>query len=535
LVIIKKNYGGAMSLKILGPVFVFSALFLFGCDQEKTVQASDSESLFAKSNQVRDQKSLDSLANDTLLLDTLTKDTTSTDSLENDSLKKDTLVLDSIINDTNFIDNLYCSAPALVVDESTLYMQELEGTPVEGILVPGVCGNGLLLSEGESTSLNILLKDSMPVGTVEFWFKPSENFFDGAPKTLLGNDESRVHFFVKDGELIFQKNHADIHYFVKGLLDLDSGWNLIAGQWGNDSLSLAVNGKIIASIPHSYGYVPSTRFSENSNRIVIGEKSSCCMEALSQYESMSTSGAFDQIRISNKIRYEVKVLKADSLYIGNVKDAQINFGLSGDDTFYATSQSSSNMGALVCVTSAAYDNATLMRSLYEFILPDSIVENAIIDSAIFILNIDSWKDKRESTDETFVIHKILSSWNEGTGTSSGCSELGENYNTESINGVTAIERAYGVEWNEVGLGLNDTDASSKVYSSVVIPNHSMEEVAFNVTDLVKEWVETPSSNYGMLLRNLSESSRRFPNIPLFVSGNSTKVDSRPLLKVYYRH
>ena len=102
-----------------------------------------------------------------------------------------------------------------------------------------------------------------------------------------------------------------------------------------------------------------------------------------------------------KIRYEVKVLKADSLYIGNVKDAQINFGLSGDDTFYATSQSSSNMGALVCVTSAAYDNATLMRSLYEFILPDSIVENAIIDSAIFILNIDSWKDKRESTDETF--------------------------------------------------------------------------------------------------------------------------------------
>jgi hypothetical protein len=132
-------------------------------------------------------------------------------------------------------------------------------------------------------------------------------------------------------------------------------------------------------------------------------------------------------------------------------------------------------------------------------------------------------------------HKILSSWNEGTGTSSGCSELGENYNTESINGVTAIERAYGVKWNEVGLGLNDTDASSKVYSSIVIPNHSMEEVAFNVTDLVKEWVETPSSNYGMLLRNLSESSRRFPNIPLFVSGNSTKVDSRPLLKVYYRH
>jgi hypothetical protein len=526
-----------MSLKILGPVFVFSALFLFGCDQEKTVQASDSESLFAKSNQVRDQKSLDSLANDTLLLDTLTKDTTSTDSLENDSLKKDTLVLDSIINDTNFIDNLYCSAPALVVDESTLYMQELEGTPVEGILVPGVCGNGLLLSEGESTSLNILLKDSMPVGTVEFWFKPSENFFDADSRTLLGNDESRAHFFVKKGELIFQKNHSDIHYFVKGQLDLDSGWNLIAGQWGNGYLSLFVNGKLLAAVPHTEGYAPSTRFSMNSNRFMIGTKSYCCMEALGQYSSMNTSGSFDQVRVSDKARYTVnldKIVTFDSLDVKNVKDAQINFGLLSDSSFYATSQSSLNLGALVCLTASAYDNNTLMRSLYQFSI-DTLPEGAVIDSAIFILSIDSWKQKRVSTDETFVIHKILSSWNEGTGTSSGCSELGTDRNSASINGVTAVERFYGTEWNEVGLGLNDSDASAKIYSSVVIPNYSKDQVVFTVTELVNEWVKNPSSNNGMLLRNLSEISGRFPNIPLFVSGNSANEDGQPVLKLYYHY
>lgn len=525
-----------MSLKYFVPIVAISALFLLGCDQDKMVQTSDSESLLAKSNRVCDNNSSNCLVNDTIPLDTLTNDTIPLDTLTKDSIFADSLKNDSLINDTNTIDNLYCSSPALVVDEFTLYMQELEGIPVQGSLVKGVCGNALALSKKESASLNILLKDYMPVGTVEFWFKPGKDFFDDVPKTLLGNDESRVHFFVKDGDLIFQKNHPDIHYYVKAKLDLDSGWNLIAGQWGDEFLSLVVNGKTIASVPHSYGYVPSTRFSENSNRIVIGKKSDCCMEALNQYYSMSTSGAFDQVRVSNIARYSIKELKADSLYIGNVKDAQINFGLSDEeDSFYATSQSSLNMGALICLTSSAYDNATLMRSLYEFNLSDSILGNAIIDSAIFVLNIDSWMEKNDSTDETFVIHKILSSWNEGTGTSSGCTELSRTYNTKEVNGVTAIERAYGVKWTEVGLGLNDTDASSTIYSSVVIPNYSKNEVVFNVTDLVKEWVATPSSNHGMLLRNLSESSRRFPNIPLFVSGNSTKKESHPLLKVYYRH
>ena len=195
------------------------------------------------------------------------------------------------------------SSRALVFDQATLYMAELDEVPVEGVLVPGVSGKGLSLSEGQSASLDIVLNDSIPVGTVEFWFKPGEDFFDGAPRTLLGNDGSRIHFFVKNDELIFQKNHTGVHYFVKGLLDLDSDWNLIAGQWGNDSLSLAVNGKVIASIPHSFGYVPSTRFTDDSNRILIGIKSSCCMEALLQYESLSTSGAFDQVRVSNKVRY----------------------------------------------------------------------------------------------------------------------------------------------------------------------------------------------------------------------------------------
>ena len=56
-----------------------------------------------------------------------------------------------------------------------------------------------------------------------------------------------------------------------------------------------------------------------------------------------------------------------------------------------------------------------------------------------------------------------------------------------------------------------------------------------MTELVNEWVKNPSSNNGMLLRNLSETSGRFPNIPLFVSGNSANEDGQPVLKLYYHY
>ena len=199
-----------------------------------------------------------------------------------------------------------CPDSALKMDDHTRYMDELESIFKEGTLVEGVCGQAILLKSGEVAPLGINLIDSIKEGTVEFWFRPGEDFYDESSRTLLGNDESRLHFFYKDGNLVFQKNHADIHYFVMGKAEFRDGWNLIAGQWGDGYLSVWLNGKLVDKKEHREGYAPSLRDKPFGNLLVIGYKSYCCMEGPGQYQGMTTSGTFDQFRISNIPRYNIE-------------------------------------------------------------------------------------------------------------------------------------------------------------------------------------------------------------------------------------
>lgn len=213
-----------------------------------------------------------------------------------------------------------CGANALKMDDGTIYMDELESLFMEGSLVEGVCGKALSLKSGEVAPLGVNLLDSMKTGTVEFWFRPGEDFYDQFARTLLGNDEARMHFFMQDGELVFQKNHADQHFFVKGAVELKNDWNLIGGQWGDGFLSLWVNGELVARVEHDLGYAPSLRGVEFGNLVVIGYKSGCCMEGPGQYSGMTTSGDFDQFRISKVLRYDNGVVEvpADTLALDTV-------------------------------------------------------------------------------------------------------------------------------------------------------------------------------------------------------------------------
>lgn len=220
---------------------------------------------------------------------------------------------DSLANktpfNTNFIDDLGCKFPALMVDEATENLDELENLFKEGHLVKGVCGLALNLKDGQVAPLGVNLVHDMPKGSVEFWFRPGDDFYNKKARTLLGNDESRLHFFVKDGELIFQKNHADKHFFVKAPVNFGSGWTKIGGQWGDGYMSLWVNDTLVARMEHSLGYQASRRGKKFGNLLVIGYKSYCCMEPTGQYSEMTTSGSFDQFRISSRLRYDNSAVK----------------------------------------------------------------------------------------------------------------------------------------------------------------------------------------------------------------------------------
>ena len=215
-----------------------------------------------------------------------------------------------IVSTSAIVDN-HCSAQALKMDDNTRYFDELENLFDEGEQVEGVCGKGLKLNDGQVAPLGVNLIDSMSVGTVEFWFRPNEDFYDKSARTLFGNDGARIHFFYKNGKLYFQKNHADIHYYVGDKVSLKDDWNLIAGQWGDGYMSLWVNGELVARTEHDLGYVPANRGKAFENLLVIGYKSSCCMEGPGQFEGMTTSGSYDQVRISNIPRYK----KVDSVEV----------------------------------------------------------------------------------------------------------------------------------------------------------------------------------------------------------------------------
>ena len=292
--------------------------------------------------------------NDTAVVNTLEKDSGVADSLVNDSTVTDTLKADSLVADTtdtvskdsaasgslwsvffnSGIESYFdmaplpqtspykpnaCEAPALVMDDSTKFMDELETVYKEGTLVDGVCGKALSLKDGEVAPLGINMIDSMKAGTVEFWFRPGEDFGKKSIRTILGNDDSRMQILYKNGELVFQKNHADQHYFVKDSVIFNNDWNLIAAQWGDGYMSIWLNGKMVASVAHEYGYVPSTRNRVLENLLVIGFKSACCMEGIEVGEALTTSGAYDQLRISNVPRYKVEnETSFDHEYIGAI-------------------------------------------------------------------------------------------------------------------------------------------------------------------------------------------------------------------------
>lgn len=261
---------------------------------------------------------VDTTAKDTLVADTTVTDTTAKDTVANDTVKQESLwtLLNTQGVSRYFVDVTLpvsasavqkCEAPALAMDYLTLYLDELETIFAEGELVDGVCGKALSLKSGEVAPSGINLIDSMAAGTVEFWFRPNDDFFDVPARTLLGNDDSRLHFFVNNGTLYFQKNHTNRHFFVSAPVNLKKDWNLIAGQWGNGEMSLWLNGEKVASSTHELGYEASTRSKEFANLLIIGYKSKCCMEGPGLSQALTTSGAYDQLRISNAPRYVAAV------------------------------------------------------------------------------------------------------------------------------------------------------------------------------------------------------------------------------------
>ena len=91
-------------------------------------------------------------------------------------------------------------------------------------------------------------------------------------------------------------------------------------------------------------------------------------------------------------------------------------------------------------------------------------------------------------------------------------------------------------WGSKFIGLDDQDASFQIWASATKWSGDLEPWEFDVTNLVKNWLENPQSNNGILLcqKDDVENVRLF-DFPVFYSAEFIKYPSkRPKLVIDYR-
>jgi hypothetical protein len=196
-----------------------------------------------------------------------------------------------------------------------------------------------------------------------------------------------------------------------------------------------------------------------------------------------------------------------------------------------------NFGKIKTIAMGHYDNYTIDRVLIKFDLPTNILPSQIV-SAKLQLTMMRWADLNKTSGTVNLdVHKLLKSWNPGTGCSKTDSMyLGET-NTAEINGVTSLDRTFGVKWNNPHVGIDDIDSEKAISATSTRTHPDLGNWNFDLTNLCKTWLTTPGANFGALIRLREDQASNGISYayPVFYSGDFDSVPAkRPKLVIYYQ-
>lgn len=235
-------------------------------------------------------------------------------------------------------------------------------------------------------------------------------------------------------------------------------------------------------------------------------------------------------------RTDTILIRPDSI---SSKDTYITFGydLTSGTTILGT-WGLNNAGQKPCNTCGGYDGNTLTRMLLQFELPDSL-SSGTIESAMLELTPIIWITKDTTAPSVpIAIHQLYKSWKEGLGYMD-CMYSSTVANSATIDGATAQDRYWAADgsaaWNKIGVALDGLDASVNPLATDTIPTNSTTARSIPISSLVRSWVQTPSSNNGILIRTTYEFTGVFLTYPLFASGEYATVESRPALRIVWTH
>ncbi len=185
-----------------------------------------------------------------------------------------------------------------------------------------------------------------------------------------------------------------------------------------------------------------------------------------------------------------------------------------------------NMGRNAAIAVGTYDDNTVVRSLIRFEMPKDLTSNDI-KSAHMVLYTLCWQRKDMNVPLRIDVHKMLRSWKQGEFYSPDYTD--KKLNGPTTDGATGVERFWGQQdgsedWNTPHVGMDDVDATSKVYASAELVYGDQTPWQFDITDLVKEWLDDPKGNHGMLLRSPTDQGIDGKNVsyPDIYSGDNVE-------------
>jgi hypothetical protein len=170
----------------------------------------------------------------------------------------------------------------------------------------------------------------------------------------------------------------------------------------------------------------------------------------------------------------------------------------------------------------AWDGSTVGRTLWKVALP-AIASGKMVLSARLVWNPAYW-GLRPTGGRDFILQgfRMRRSWNES---SAGYGTV----NSAAVNGATALDASWGNPWNHPLVGLDDTDADSKVTIQDTLPYLSLAPFWLDARAIVQGWLSNPASNFGMVVRDFNESSGNYLDYPAFWMHEAREPLDRPRL------
>lgn len=187
-----------------------------------------------------------------------------------------------------------------------------------------------------------------------------------------------------------------------------------------------------------------------------------------------------------------------------------------DNSIYSENDNSNGLGALFCGKTGTFNGNNLRRALIKFDLT-SIPSGATITNVTLTLNVD--KVSPGGVNENYKIYGVTKDWGEGT----SFSVLGTGASAIPPDATWNYAMYSTTNWTTPGGDFTTTLLSSK--NLTTLTGDYTFPSSTNIVNLAQTWLNTPSSNNGIILigdESKSNTSRQF---------GSKDVGNAPILSV----